>query len=58
MLIINGVDVTNPVHKPVTVSGSNSDQEKDAKPESTAEKKPSKPVNLVDCGLLYFPNSE
>jgi hypothetical protein len=57
MLIIYGVDVTNPVHKPVVLIPSEG-QLKDNKPEKLGEVKMKKPVNLIDCGVLHFPTPE
>lgn len=59
MFIVDGVDLTNPVQKPVLVSGLSGEQPKD-----NGSKKPvevanvDKPVNLIDCGVLHFPTPE
>ena len=57
MLIIDGVDVTNPVHRPAIKKPDDKGLKEDA-PEKPSDVKTVKPVNLVGSGIFHFPQPE
>ena len=57
MLIINGVDMTNPIHKPALKKPDEKGLKVDI-PEKPGDVKTSKPINLIGSGLFHFPEPE
>jgi len=58
MLIVDGVDMTCPVLKPVSPLNQDNDKAKGDSLKKLVEAKKDKPPSLIDCGVLCFPSPE